>query len=67
VRIRPAHLQDNGSYEQFDRVLKAKAARPPATTLRAQQRRFKASSGIQRGAPECGAWAKASGRAVYAL
>lgn len=30
----------NGSHEQFHRVLKARTARPPATTFPAQQRRF---------------------------
>lgn len=30
----------NGSHEQFHRVLKAETARPPAATLHAQQRRF---------------------------
>jgi transposase InsO family protein len=30
----------NGSHEQFHRVLKARTARPPADTLPAQQRRF---------------------------
>jgi putative transposase len=40
VRIRPGHPEDNGSHEQFHRVLKAETARPPAGSLRAQQRRF---------------------------
>jgi transposase InsO family protein len=39
-RIRPGHPEDNGSHEQFHRVLKAATARPPAATLRGQQRRF---------------------------
>lgn len=42
VRIRPGHPEDNGSHEQFHRVLKAETARPPAPTLEAQQRRFRA-------------------------
>ena len=42
VRIRPGHPEDNGSHEQFHRVLKAETARPPASTLWAQQRRFTA-------------------------
>ena len=39
-RITPGHPEQNGSHEQFHAVLKAETARPPATTLRAQQRRF---------------------------
>lgn len=39
-RIRPGHPEDNGSHEQFHRVLKAETARPPAATLCGQQRRF---------------------------
>jgi transposase InsO family protein len=42
VRIRPGHPEDNGSHEQFHRVLKAETARPPARTVAAQQRRFAA-------------------------
>ena len=37
---RPARPQDNGSHEQFHRVLKAETARPPANTLHAQAARF---------------------------
>jgi transposase InsO family protein len=39
-RIAPGHPEQNGSHEQFHRVLKAETARPPAATARAQQRRF---------------------------
>jgi putative transposase len=39
-RIAPGHPEQNGSHEQFHAVLKAETARPPATTARAQQRRF---------------------------
>lgn len=39
-RIVPGHPEQNGSHEQFHRVLKAHTARPPAATARAQQRRF---------------------------
>lgn len=39
-RIAPGHPEQNGSHEQFHRMLKAGTARPPAPTLRAQQRRF---------------------------
>jgi putative transposase len=39
-RIAPGHPEQNGSHEQFHSVLKAETARPPAPTLRAQQRRF---------------------------
>jgi transposase InsO family protein len=39
-RIAPGHPEQNGSHEQFHRVLKAETARPPAPTLSAQQRRF---------------------------
>jgi putative transposase len=39
-RIAPGHPEQNGSHEQFHSVLKAETARPPATTLAAQQRRF---------------------------
>ena len=37
---RPAIPEQNGSHEHFHSVLKAETARPPAPTLRAQQRRF---------------------------
>jgi transposase InsO family protein len=36
---RPAHPQDNGSHEQFHRVLKRETIRPPAETRRGQQQR----------------------------
>jgi transposase InsO family protein len=39
-RIAVGHPEQNGSHEQFHRVLKADTARPPAATRRAQQRRF---------------------------
>lgn len=39
-RIAPGHPEQNGSHEQFHRVLKRHTARPPAATLRAQQRSF---------------------------
>ena len=39
-RIDPGHPEQNGSHEQFHRELKAATARPPASTARAQQRRF---------------------------
>ena len=39
-RIAPGRPDQNGSHEQFHAVLKAETARPPAATLRAQQRRF---------------------------
>jgi len=39
-RIAPGHPEQNGSHEQFHRVLKAETTRPPAPHLRAQQRRF---------------------------
>jgi putative transposase len=39
-RIDPGHPEQNGSHEQFHRVLKAETARPPAASARAQQRRF---------------------------
>jgi putative transposase len=41
-RIALGHPEQNGSHEQFHRVLKAETTRPPAATLRAQQRRFDA-------------------------
>ena len=39
-RIDPGHPEQNGSHEQFHRVLKADTTRPPAATAAAQQRRF---------------------------
>jgi putative transposase len=39
-RIAPGHPEQNGSHEQFHRVLKRHTTRPPAATLRAQQRSF---------------------------
>ena len=39
-RTRPARPQDNGSHERMHRELKRETARPPAATLRAQQRRL---------------------------
>jgi transposase InsO family protein len=39
-RITPGHPEQNGSHEQFHRVLKADTTRPPAPTHRAQQQRF---------------------------
>jgi transposase InsO family protein len=39
-RIDPGHPEQNGSHEQFHRVLKADTARPPAASAAAQQRRF---------------------------
>jgi transposase InsO family protein len=39
-RIAPGHPEQNGSHEQFHRILKARTTRPPAATLRGQQRRF---------------------------
>jgi putative transposase len=39
-RIVPGHPEQNGSHEQFHAILKAETARPPASHLRAQQRRF---------------------------
>ena len=41
IRIRPGHPEDNGSHEQFHRVLKAETARPPAATFAAQAHRFR--------------------------
>lgn len=41
-RITPRHPEQNGSHEQFHAVLKRDTARPPAASLRAQQRRFRA-------------------------
>ena len=39
-RIALGHPEQNGSHEQFHRVLKAETTRPPAPTCAAQQRRF---------------------------
>jgi putative transposase len=39
-RIAPGRPDQNGSHEQFHSVLKAETARPPASNLHAQQRRF---------------------------
>ena len=39
-RIALGHPEQNGSHEQFHRVLKAETAQPPAGHARAQQRRF---------------------------
>ena len=41
-RITPRHPEQNGSHEQFHGVLKRETARPPAASVRAQQRRFAA-------------------------
>jgi putative transposase len=40
-RIALGHPEQNGSHEQFHRVLKAETTRPPATHAMAQQRRFR--------------------------
>ena len=40
-RIAPGRPDQNGSHEQFHAVLKAETARPPATSCRAQQQRFR--------------------------
>jgi putative transposase len=40
-RIALGHPEQNGSHEQFHRVLKADTTRPPAAHLRAQQQRFR--------------------------
>jgi putative transposase len=40
-RIAPGHPEQNGSHEQFHRVLKAETARPPAPNGPAQQQRFR--------------------------
>jgi hypothetical protein len=40
-RIALGHPEQNGSHEQFHRVLKAETTRPPAATCAAQQRRFR--------------------------
>ena len=39
-RIKPGKPQQNGRHERLHRTVKAETARPPAATLRAQQRRF---------------------------
>jgi len=39
-RIAVGHPEQNGSHEQFHAVLKAHTTRPPAASVRAQQRRF---------------------------
>jgi hypothetical protein len=39
-RITPGHPEQNGSHEQFHRILKGAATLPPAWTRAAQQRRF---------------------------
>ena len=41
-RITPASPQENGTHERMHRELKRETARPPASTLRMQQRRFDA-------------------------
>ena len=40
--IEPSSPQQNGRHERMHRTLKAEATRPPAASLRAQQRRFNA-------------------------
>jgi transposase InsO family protein len=40
-RIAPGHPEQNGSHEQFHRVLKAETTRPPAPHCAAQQQRFR--------------------------
>jgi putative transposase len=40
-RSRPGCPQDNGAHERMHRTLKAETARPPASSLRAQQCRFR--------------------------
>jgi hypothetical protein len=40
-RIAPGHPEQNGSHEQFHRVLKADTIRPPAPNCSAQQQRFR--------------------------
>jgi putative transposase len=42
VRIRPGKPQQNGRHERMHKTLKAETAKPPATTLATQQRRFDA-------------------------
>jgi transposase InsO family protein len=39
-RIRPASPQENGQHERMHKELKRETTRPPAATLRSQQRRF---------------------------
>ena len=39
-RIQPSHPEQNGRHERMHRTLKRETARPPAATMRAQQRRF---------------------------
>jgi putative transposase len=39
-QIAPGRPDQNGSHEQFHRILKARTTQPPAHTLTAQQRRF---------------------------
>jgi putative transposase len=39
-RIEPGHPEQNGRHERMHRTLKQETLRPPAATLRAQQRRF---------------------------
>lgn len=41
-RIAPGHPEQNGSHEQFHRVLKAETTRPPSPNHRRQQQRFRA-------------------------
>lgn len=41
-RIGLGRPEQNGSHEQFHRVLKAETTRPPASNVRGQQRRFRA-------------------------
>lgn len=41
-QIAPGRPQQNGSHEQFHRVLKARTLQPPAASHRQQQRRFEA-------------------------
>lgn len=41
-RIAPGHPEQNGSHEQFHRILKQATTRPPAANAAAQQRRFNA-------------------------
>lgn len=40
--IQPGHPEQNGAHERMHRTLKAETTRPPATSLRAQQRVFDA-------------------------
>ena len=39
-RIEPGHPEQNGRHERMHRTLKAETTKPPAKTLRSQQRRF---------------------------